>query len=216
MLNKLLQPIAAHIRKNPALIAWIKRSLGYVGFDATHWIRVVMYRECFRLIEDLNPCKLDALEVSSGIMWQQTKFKSYSTMNFPDYDICTDVLDQQFDLIIADNVFEHLPYPYRAAKNVYSMLRPGGKFLIVTPFLVRIHDVPVDCSRWTELGMSYFLEECGFDRETMITGSWGNRSCVKANLKTWARRGWFGSLSNEKDFPVQVWALAEKPGCKLT
>jgi hypothetical protein len=75
------------------------------------------------------------------------------------------------------------------------MLAPGCHFLITTPFLIRRHDIPVDCSRWTELGMKHFLAECGFPIETIRTGSWGSRSCVKANFKP--------------NFPVSVWALAQ-------
>ena len=58
--------------------------------------------------------------------------------------------------------------------------------------------------------MKYFLAECGFDLERIQTASWGNRACIKANFNKWARRGWFGSLHNEPDFPVTVWALAQK------
>lgn len=91
------------------------------------------------------------------------------------------------------------------------MLKPGGYFLVTTPFLIKVHPVPHDCTRWTETGIKYFLHEGGFPMEDTVTGSWGNRACVKANFKRWARRGWFGSLKNEPDFPVSVWALARKP-----
>ena len=72
------------------------------------------------------------------------------------------------------------------------------------------HAAPVDCSRWTELGMKHFLDECGFPWDGIKAASWGNRACVKANFNCWARRGWFGSLRNEPDFPVVVWALARQ------
>ena len=64
---------------------------------------------------------------------------------------------ESFDLIIAEQVFEHLKWPYRAAKNVYRMLRPGGSFLITTPFLVRCHEMPDDCTRWTDTELKNFL-----------------------------------------------------------
>ena len=150
------------------------------------------------------------MEISAGQFWQNAGFRSFSEKNFPEFDICKDVLDQQFDIIIADQVFEHLPWPYRAAKNVHAMVKPGGYFLITTPFMIRVHDIPIDCTRWTETGLKYFLAECGFPFDQIVTGSWGNRACVKANFKRWARRGWFGSLKNERNFPVSVWALAKK------
>ena len=55
-------------------------------------------------------------------------------MNFPEFDICSDSINKKFDLIIADNVWEHLKYPYRASKNVQKMLKPNGIFLIIVPF----------------------------------------------------------------------------------
>jgi SAM-dependent methyltransferase len=190
----------------------IKLVLSAVNYDWGHWTRTVMYRECFKLIQQLNPQTLDVLEISAGDKFQRVPFKSFAEMNYPTYDICKDKLDESFDLIIADQVWEHLLWPYRAARNVYDMLRPGGYFLVTTPFLIRRHDIPHDCSRWTELGMKYFLAECGFPIERIQTWSWGNRDCVKANLNRWARRGWFGSLRNEPNFPVTVWVLACKTG----
>jgi len=169
-----------------------------------------MYQECFKLIEAIGPSNLEVLEISAGNVWQTLGFKSYTTANFPEFDVCSMTLPKGFDLIIADQVFEHLLWPYRAGKNVYSMLKPGGHLLIATPFLIRVHDDPVDCSRWTELGIKHLLAECGFPIDLIQTGSWGSRSCVKANFRNWPWRGWFKSLANEPEFPVTVWALAKK------
>ena len=150
------------------------------------------------------------LEIS-GSDWRDFSFRSYESVEFPNFDICKEMLNSKFDLIIAEQVFEHLLWPYRAGRNVYQMLDMGGYFLITTPFLVRIHECPVDCSRWTEAGLRYLLAECGFSLENIETGSWGNRACIRANEKHWvAYRGWFHSLRNEPDFPVSVWALARK------
>jgi SAM-dependent methyltransferase len=190
----------------------IKAFLTRVGYDYRHWTRPVMYQRCGELISELNPSTLDALEISPGQFFKTIGFQSYTEANFPDFDICESVLEKEleFDIIIADQVWEHLLWPYRATQNVLKMLRPGGFFLVTTPFLIRVHPVPHDCTRWTETGIRHFLIECGFDPEEIITGSWGNRACVKANFSRWARRGWFGSLRNEPSFPVAVWALARK------
>jgi SAM-dependent methyltransferase len=187
-----------------------KRILNGIGYEYGHWARTVMYQECFKLVNELGPDKMDALEISAGDKWQKLGFRSFTEANYPAFDICKDKLDRTFDIIIADQVWGHLLWPYRATRNVYDMLPPGGYFLVTTSFMIRQHAVPVDCSRWTELGMKYFLAECGFPCDGIKTASWGNRACVKANFKRWARRGWFGSLRNEPDFPVVVWALARK------
>lgn len=124
--------------------------------------------------------RLDALEIAAGWKWRQRRWASYTEMNWSQYDICEHVLDRQFDVIIADNVWEHLLYPARATRHVLPMLRTGGMFINITPFLIRRHLVPTDCTRWTEMGMRYFLEDCGFDPAAVHTGSWGNRAAVRA------------------------------------
>lgn len=181
-----------------------------VGYDTQHVTRTVAYREIDRWLDGLDTAPLEALEISAGWKWRQRQWGSFTEMNWPEHDICKDVLDQQFDIIIADNVWEHLLYPYRAARNVHAMLRPGGWFVNITPFLIRYHPIPTDCSRWTELGMTHFLEEAGFDSAHIKTGSWGNASAVKANFHRWARTGWQRRLPNDKRFPVTVWAMAQK------
>ncbi|MBE9046886.1 methyltransferase type 12 [Pleurocapsales cyanobacterium LEGE 10410] len=183
------------------------------GYDYGQWARTVMKQECFKLLAELEPAKLNALEIS-GQQWEKLGFRSYTQMHYPEFDICKERLPQTFNVIIADQVFEHLLWPYRAGKNVYDMLEPGGYFLITTPFLIRIHNVPVDCSRWTETGMKHLLAECGFPLDLIKTSSWGNRKCVEANLKTWPKRwtqyGWYKPLHNESKYPIVVWALAQK------
>ena len=88
--------------------------------------------------------ELDVLEIS-GNEWRDARpWRSHRTENFPAFDVCDQPLSARFDLVIADQVFEHLARPYRAAGNVLSMLKPGGRFLISTPFLVRVHRFPID------------------------------------------------------------------------
>ena len=195
---------------DPRWASRIKRLLDRLGYDYTHWARTVMYEQCFAWIAELAPGTMDALEISSGHRWQSLRFRSFHGTSYPEFDICRDTLDLRFDIIIADQVFEHLLWPYRAARNVHTMLKPGGYFLITVPFLIRVHEIPIDCTRWTETGLRYFLAEAGFPPDNVRTGSWGNRACVKANFTRWARRGWFRSLRNEPSFPVSVWALAKK------
>ena len=183
------------------------------GAEWRKWSRVVMNKEMRGLVAGLNPESLKVLEVS-GSDWGDIRFGSYRNSHYPNYDLCELPLheDAPYDLIIADQVFEHLLWPYRAARNVCNMLNPGGYFLLSTPFLVRIHD-EVDCTRWTETGLKCLLIECGFDADSIVTGSWGNRACVKANLslKGWVRyRRYIHSLRNEPKFPYVVWALARK------
>lgn len=194
-------------RKKPML----KRMLDLVGYDHRLWARVVMYERCFELLRRLGPERMDALEISAGPAWRELPFRSFTEANYPQFDVCKAPLPQRFDLVIADQIFEHLLWPDRAARHVLEMLRPGGWFLVTTPFMIRIHREPEDVTRWSETGLRNLLVVSGFSEEGLHIDAWGNRACVKANLGRWARRGWFGSLENEPDFPVAVWALARRP-----
>ena len=175
--------------------------------------QVVLFQELDRLIATLPTGNMDALEIS-GNRWAKGGFRSYISANFPEYDVCEKPLPDSFDIIIAEQVFEHLLWPHRAAKNVYSMLRPGGYFMVTTPFLQKIHSYPTDCSRWTETGMKYLLADSGFDLEDIQTWSWGNRDAARANLNHPYKFPVYipklSSLKNDPVFPVQVWALAKR------
>ena len=203
------------LKSNRKIVKKIKKIARNLGFNLEYWHRYASYKLIKKDISFLNLEDLDVLEISAGEYWKENfKFKSFTEMNFPEYDICKDLINEnKYDLIIADNVWEHLKYPYRATKNVFKMLRTNGYFLVITPFLIKIHNVPIDCSRWTEDGMRYFLSEAGFDLENIITNSWGNKKCAKLDLRddpTWTRIGFFRSMKNNKMFPMQIWALAKK------
>jgi SAM-dependent methyltransferase len=196
-------------RSRPALKLRLREWLQRLGYDTADWMRIVMYRRCFEFVRALDPGRLDVLEVSAGPQWsREFKFRSYTPTRYPYFDLCGQTLPASFDLIIADQLFEHLRWPYRAGRNALAMLKPGGVFLITVPFLVRIHAAPIDCTRWTPEGLYYFLQECGFPAAGIAVDSWGNRACLKANLLAWRKRGPFGSLKNEPDFPMVVWAFA--------
>jgi SAM-dependent methyltransferase len=185
------------------------------GEPNVQWCRVVMNREIERFIRSLDCPNIDVLEISGTGSQGRYNFHDYKTVEFPEYDICNGPLvDEGFDLIIAEQVFEHVLRPDLAAESVYKMLRPGGVFVISTPFLLKVHGAPSDLYRWTEHGMKQLLEGAGFN--VLSTGSWGNRECMFADMTSnpeWTvykpRRH---SLLNEPQFAIVVWAFAEKRG----
>jgi len=190
--------------------AWLRYILGRNGLPEHQWGRIVMRQRTRALIRELGPQRLNTLEIS-GNDWVSGGFQSYQEAWYPEYDICANPLEKKFDLVIAEQVFEHVLWPLRGIRNVHSMLADGGHFLITLPFLVKIHGHPIDCSRWTELGLKHLLAEGGFSLDSIRTEAWGNRACARAMMKRWTPYVPFlHSLKNEPDFPVHVWALARK------
>lgn len=205
-LNRLLRNIPIWNR-----VARSSRLRSLLGFEETLWTRKVSDEQVRRLVKTLKPSGISALEIS-GTTWQSFGFRAYRSVEYPDFDISRDVLTGSFDLIIAEHIFEHLLRPYNAGQNVLKMLRPGGHFLVVTPFIYKVHLDPFDCTRWTETGIKYFLAECGFPLELITTGSWGNYKCIKATFRQEYRlfNRYIHTLKNEPDLPIVVWAFAQK------
>jgi len=173
-----------------------------------HWCRAVMNAETERLVRELGPSELDALEIS-GDAWSGFGFRSYQSCHWPEFDVCKDRLPGNFDFIVAEQVFEHIRYPLQAARNIHRMLRGGGTFMITTPFLIKIHPMPNDYWRWTPAGLGALLEDAGFG--SIQVGAWGNRACVSANLGDWpVFNPEEHSLVAEADVPLVVWATARR------
>jgi glycosyltransferase involved in cell wall biosynthesis len=183
--------------------------------DKVHWCRVAMNREAQAFVASLPCGELDVLEVS-GTTWSDPRFgfRSYRSLAYPDYDICRGPLQRQIcDLLILEQVLEHVRQPHQALANALAMLRPGGSLLLNTPFLIKFHPCPVDLYRWTEDGLRILLEEAGFT--AIRTGSWGNRACLAADMQPGMQWTYYDpavhSLENEVQFPVSVWAFARRP-----
>lgn len=175
------------------------------------WVRIVMHERTEEWVRGLKPELLDAFEIS-GKKWGRFPFRSYENAFYPDLDICEAVPQGSYDIIFAEQVWEHLKYPRRATGHVLQALRPGGWFLVTVPFMIRNHPTPLDCSRWSADGLRYFLEDCGFDAGSIQSDQWGNRDCLIANLDEWVRYDKPShSLENDERFPLVAWAMGQKP-----
>jgi SAM-dependent methyltransferase len=185
----------------------------WAGFEETIWSRKAADEAVRHLVGALTPATLSALEIS-GRVWEHYGFKSYTSVQYPEFDVCEGALPETFDLVIAEHVFEHLLWPYKAGRNVLAMVKPGGHFLMVTPFLYRIHENPHDCTRWAPTGLKYFLAECGFPHDGIRVSSWGNRDAVEAHFRRefvlFNRH--LHSMRNDPALPMSTWALARKAG----
>ena len=52
------------------------------------------------------------------------------------------VSDNEFDFVLCTEVFEHIPEPVNAMKELVRICKPGGKILITAPFVSRVHQQP--------------------------------------------------------------------------
>ena len=179
------------------------------------WLRAVMLPDTRAAFEGLDPPSLHVVEVS-GELWTGMPWASHTQLGFPGFDLCRppEPLPGPFDLVICEQVLEHVPDPLTAVRTLRRLCRPDGHVYVSTPFLVRLHDWPGDYWRFTPDGLALLLRSQGL--EPLWVRSWGNREVALANFDHWVPRLAGQSLRNEPQLPVSVWALArpaaEKPG----
>lgn len=189
----------------------LRRAVGRVypleALPDRQWGRVVMNRRILAFIESLPPESCAAVEIS-GELHRQRPWRSYRSLRFPEFDLCSSVPDETFDLVICEQVLEHVADPWRAARTLRDLARPGGHVLVSTPFLVRVHKEPADFWRFIPDGLRVLLESADLDIAALE--SWGNRACVRANFRYWAPYRRWRSLQNEPAFPIMVWAIGRR------
>jgi hypothetical protein len=76
--------------------------------------------------------------------------------------------NENFDLIVSSEVFEHLENPAEVLKALCAHQRPGQKIFITTPFMARQHGAPRDYQRWTQVGLESLLTKAGYRVERSV------------------------------------------------
>lgn len=176
------------------------------------WQRVPLIAAVDRHVEALGPAGLSAVEIS-GDAQAVKPWRHFESLNYPEFDLCAPLGQRgRFDVVICEQVLEHVEDPCAAARNLRGLCAPGGHVIVSTPFLIRIHEEwgMHDFWRFTPRGLRTLLERAGLEVDEV--GSWGNAAVVVGNFGAWpARRRWL-PLRNEPNLPVQVWAFARNPG----
>jgi SAM-dependent methyltransferase len=201
------RPATARLREAGALArrAWRRQFRN----PSKHWVRIVMNREIGSFLDALPCDRLDAAEVS-GEWHRDRPWRSYTTLPFPEFDVCAPgPIERMYDVVFCEQVLEHVPDPWEAVRTLRALCVPGGRLVVSTPFLIRIHPSPDDFWRFTPHGLRILLESAGF--EVPEVRSWGNRPAVVRNLRDWAASRPWRPLRDDPLLPLVVWAVATAP-----
>jgi Methyltransferase domain len=134
--------------------------------------------------------------------------------NFPEVDVqnLSGYGDNSYDIVVIDNVLEHVTDPKRAVSEILRILKTSGVCICLTPFLVRIHGYPKDYWRFTASGLKAIFADFG----DVKVWSWGNRFTLKTTMKLgWlsvrnSKRLFRAALQNEEDWPITYLTIARK------
>jgi SAM-dependent methyltransferase len=83
------------------------------------------------------------------------------------------IKDETFDGIGCFAVMEHTRKPWMVAREIYRMLKPGGKIWIDWPFLQPVHGYPSHYFNATREGLRSIFVDVGF--EVFEIGTWAHQ-----------------------------------------
>jgi SAM-dependent methyltransferase len=216
MASDALRPVAARAARLTRRVraAWSRVALPEAGSGEDQWQRVVLHRAVDSHLGALGYSGLSAAEIS-GDRYAGRPWGTYASLDYPAFDLCAPLEGRgTYDVVICEQVLEHVLDPRAAAANLRGLCAAGGHVVVSTPFLIRVHELPSygmpDLWRFTPRGLRRLLEDAGLEVDTVE--AWGNRDCVTGNFDRWAAHRPWHSLRNEPDLAVQVWAFARNPG----
>jgi SAM-dependent methyltransferase len=126
--------------------------------------------------------------------------------------------DGLFDLVVADQVLEHVEgYPERAVAEAFRVVRPGGHVVLTTCFMNPVHEAPDDFWRFSPAALEILCRQGG--GEVVTSGGWGNRMAtflLEMGFRTvpvprW-RRHPLRRLADRNDprWPIVTWVVGRK------
>jgi len=70
--------------------------------------------------------------------------------------------DNTYDVIICNQVLEHVKRPEKVICEFFRSLKPGGKLFLTVPQCYGVHMAPYNYFNFHSSGLRFLLEECGF------------------------------------------------------
>ena len=121
-----------------------------------------------KLMEFLNEYRTDGytLDIGCGDQLYKELFPNSICVDIDgnrNPDVIADVhnmnqlWDNVFDCILCTEVLEHCYDPWRAADEMFRVLKPNGILLVSTRFVYPLHDTPQDYYRFTKYGLKHLF-----------------------------------------------------------
>jgi SAM-dependent methyltransferase len=126
---------------HPQVKSRAKQNLYRLLFEGEPWCRLEMNRRIDAHLETLDKSSLDAVEIS-GSGQRAAGWRSFEQLQFPEFDLCCSTPGHQYDVVLCEQVLEHVVDSVAAARTLFDLTRPGGQLIVGTPFMLRVHGAP--------------------------------------------------------------------------
>jgi len=80
-----------------------------------------------------------------------------------DFDSKTDLPNACADIVLSNQVLEHVDNPQGYLQEAWRLLKPGGTLILSTHGYWYYHPTPYDYWRWTSAGLQRVIQENGFE-----------------------------------------------------
>lgn len=183
-----------------------------------HLTRYYMYKRIEQVISNLALCG-NVLAISGGgqiLEMIKPEISRITQTEYPDVDMLSLPYDEnKYDVVISDQVLEHVLDPQQAVAESIRVAKPGGIIIHTSCFLNPIHPYPVDLWRFAPAAYAQMCKE----EEIIEIGGWGNRTAL---LLMFLRGGHFLipksdthplnriAMYNDAKYPIVTWVVARK------
>jgi SAM-dependent methyltransferase len=128
-----------------------------------------------RFLAELQPQPERILNLGSGPTVLHPRATNVDLFPFPNVHLLAEAehlpfADATFDAVVSEQVLEHVRGPWRVAKEVVRVTKPGGLIYIATPYMFPLHPSPKDYSRWSIDGLADLFEGCDLVRSGTRNG----------------------------------------------
>ena len=109
------------------------------------------YKQYFR------HCEYYAIDLGVGdAEWNYTRLDCIASLErLP-------LASETFDVVLCTQTLEHLAHPWLSLRELYRVLKIGGKLYVTAPMSHVEHQIPHDFFRYTSFGLNSLLTEAGF------------------------------------------------------
>jgi SAM-dependent methyltransferase len=92
----------------------------------------------------------------------------------PTIDVCASVErlpfpDEFFDLVVSQELLEHVRDPFRAMQEMRRVVKKGGVIYCQVPFIIGYHPGPTDFWRFTRQGIRELVEKANLECQEVTT-----------------------------------------------